>query len=763
VAVTGAVARLALIDASTPDSVLDESVVDVSAEPTQRLAATVAGTDRSLSAGGHRLAATGVCWADHDQSRALSDALTNAGVAGVRQVPVGDAATAFVRESAATAGQQTSALLLLDDETAALTIVGADAATTSLVAAEPVNGGDTAVSALLERLREEPSGAQNLYALTTSGDAALTDALRAAAPVPVRTLKNPAFAIARGAALAGVSARSSSGAGGFADSAVGALAGVTAADMATATAPQVGQLAYSLADDGQPLTAYMGNSGGSRGSSGLQTPMAPLSHADDPREADGAAAAPARPRMLLLGSTIAAIVIVGFAVLAVGVAIGIKPTAGTQAVRENEAVPGKYLPVMPGQGTAPIQDQNAYLPPVVPVAEPPAGSDGSTVAAAGPDAGTFSPASAPEGQRAGPDAQPAAVRPPDPVELPALPMPEPPPGGFRLSDWLPQGLNINVGQLYSDTQRCKNGDIACFVRATGCAPKDSGCLTKNFVCTRGVDCAKTTTETCQQGAVRCGETATVCPSGATTCQTTDANTTRCSSASTCPPTPPGTDPTAGTSRIPDTKTLTTDGNNSHDSNSTAGGGTTSSGGKDTGSSTGTPGDTGTGSPTAGNNAGTTGGPSTTAPVPPWRRHSDSSTEQAPPPHPVTTTAETPPSPPVITTTEAAPRVITTTEAPAPRVIHTTTEAPPPPPPPAPEPAPEPEPAPAPAPKPSFHIPFLPAPRGGDSGSSGGSSGGSSNSGSDSSGTGSGSSGSGSGSSGPRKGFCVPFAPCKNSG
>jgi hypothetical protein len=171
----------------------------------------------------------------------------------------------------------------------------------------------------------------------------LSDALRASAPVPVRTLENPAFAIARGAALAGVAVQSASG-------------GVVYADAAAATAgsPQLGEhLAYSMADDGQPLTAYRGDYGGPDGAAALQTPMAPLSHTDDPRETDGAATAAARPRVLLLGSTIAAIVIVGFSVLAVGVAIGIKPTVSQQAVRENEAVPGKYLPVLPGQGTAP--------------------------------------------------------------------------------------------------------------------------------------------------------------------------------------------------------------------------------------------------------------------------------------------------------------------------------------------------------------------------------------------------------------------------
>ena len=58
----------------------------------------------------------------------------------------------------------------------------------------------------------------------------------------------------------------------------------------------------------------------------------------------------ARPRILLVGSTIAAIVVVGIAVLAVGVAIGIKPVVSQQAVRSDESVPGRGLSGAPWVG-----------------------------------------------------------------------------------------------------------------------------------------------------------------------------------------------------------------------------------------------------------------------------------------------------------------------------------------------------------------------------------------------------------------------------
>ena len=78
------------------------------------------------------------------------------------------AATAFVRNAAATAGHHTSALLLFYGDTAVLRVVGPDALNTSLIDIEDVTkaGPTQACSRLLDRLRDEPGGAQNLYVLT---------------------------------------------------------------------------------------------------------------------------------------------------------------------------------------------------------------------------------------------------------------------------------------------------------------------------------------------------------------------------------------------------------------------------------------------------------------------------------------------------------------------------------------------------------------------------------------------------------------------
>src|SRR5690625_4908655 len=107
----------------------------------------------------------------------------------------------------------------------------------------------------------------------------------------------------------------------------------------TALSPQGDQLAYSEVDEGDDLDD-LDAVGGADEFTPFDTARAP--------------AASQRPRALLLGSTVAAAVVVGFAALAVGVAIGVKPVNSQQAIRtQDDAVPGKYFPTSPGQGVQP--------------------------------------------------------------------------------------------------------------------------------------------------------------------------------------------------------------------------------------------------------------------------------------------------------------------------------------------------------------------------------------------------------------------------
>ena len=77
VAVTGPVARLALVG-STPGGpdVIDQSTVDVTENPIEKLIDTVVGTHRLLADEHHRLVATGVCWSDQELAAELRRLIT---------------------------------------------------------------------------------------------------------------------------------------------------------------------------------------------------------------------------------------------------------------------------------------------------------------------------------------------------------------------------------------------------------------------------------------------------------------------------------------------------------------------------------------------------------------------------------------------------------------------------------------------------------------------------------------------------------------
>lgn len=485
VAVADSTARLALIDMANPEAVLDQFDISVAGNCTDRLVRTIVDTAQSLNNDGHRLTATGICWADEASAGRVRNTLTAASVGNVTVVSGTDAATSFVRSAAAHAGEETAALLLVDDTTAALSVVGPDQAHTSLIDAEAISaaGPDSACTAMLERLREEPGGAQTLYVVSATGDAgALTERLRPDSPLPLHATAHPTHLLARGAAAAA------------ADTSYTDTGAPTAeAQYATAAGPVMGEhLAYSMTDDSGSIPFDVAgeyeDSGGA-----LQQAMAPLSysgaaavHTDDPDELEEPIGT-TRPRILLLGSTIAAIVVVGFAVLAVGVAIAIKPTASQQAVRDTEAVPGKYLPPMPGQGVEPVKDPTVYLPPVVPVsAIPPEATQRTAYSdrGTGGNSGGYTTSSGGAGGGAPVGAGGVPVGGGNPVS--GDPAAGNPLGSFKLSDWLPDlpdNLVIDLGSRADRLGACGVEDRVCALEVLGgCFPGRPGfqaCLEKN--------------------------------------------------------------------------------------------------------------------------------------------------------------------------------------------------------------------------------------------------------------------------------------------
>ncbi|MGH3675136.1 MAG: hypothetical protein ACRDU5_05255 [Mycobacterium sp.] len=349
VSVDGGDARIALLDAAPPHAVIDQSHVDLTAEPIDTLVSALVSTDRMLTETGHRLVSTRICSSDTEQGDALLNALVDADLTNVTVVSQPEAVTEVVRSLS---GGETAASLVTAGDTAALSIVDADTDTTSLIAVEPITeaGRAPAYQTLLERFSEEPGGATSVVVVGLPDDGDRTAELAAASPAPLRFPDAPEFALARGAALAGLRQPLSS-----------VVAAQNPSD--SMLSPPSQQLAYSEVDDAEeypdPAAAVP-----------IQTPMRPLSAVDPDEIADDDAVPSARPRMLLVGSTVAAIVIVGFAALAVSVAIGIRPTVSQQAVRmQDEAVAGKYFPVAPGQGVTPDGENWTLLENIPPPGE----------------------------------------------------------------------------------------------------------------------------------------------------------------------------------------------------------------------------------------------------------------------------------------------------------------------------------------------------------------------------------------------------------
>ena len=379
VAVTGPVARVALVG-STPGGpdVIDQSTVDVAENPIEKLTDTVVGTHRLLADENHRLVATGVCWSDQELAAELRRLLIDAGIEDVALLSESEAATALVRNTSRGAGEHGTAVLLVDDQTATLSMVDAGEAPPTVLAAQPIEGSDAtaACDTLLSRLGAEPGAADDVYLIGTSPELnTVANQLRTTSSIPVQVPDD--FAIARGAAMA-VEPTTMTQAVMLPDE---TTAIPPAAEM-TQISPQQGeQLAYSMADDSALL------------------PMDTSEPEDDYAEVP---APQLSTRSLLISNAVVAFAVIGFAVLAVAVAITIRPTASQQPVQGHpNAAPGKFMPPLPTQ-------QQAPLPPV------PAGNAAAVLP---PGSGL------PEVSGPGPQ-QVAPV--PDVPPAPAVPRPQPP-------------------------------------------------------------------------------------------------------------------------------------------------------------------------------------------------------------------------------------------------------------------------------------------------------------------------------------------------
>lgn len=386
--------RMVLVEGENGDgATVDEDNFDVAAAAD---AATVTASDQVISAilgtrqgaaeGGYQLASTGVTFTDPLEAAALRDKLAAHKVENVMLVSAFLAAAALAQAVGHQTNYAQTALLYIEPDTATLAVVDSADGSIADVQRQPLPDDDEAAVAQLAAM---VSSAENLEArpdavfVVGSGvDIPLIKpALEAATTLPLTAPEEPDTALARGAALASANAplfSSSTAALAYAqDPGTGAINPFALAPgyLAVQGEADADGLAYSAVPD-DPDEFFTGS----------QTAATELVDADYHE----------RSSFRLVGSTVAAIFVIGVVALVVSLAIAIRPTA---SVRPNP-------------------NQNVVVAPTRPA---PAPAAPAPVQAPAPAA----PAPAPEAAPQAPAPAPAAPAPAAPAPVPAAPIPVP--------------------------------------------------------------------------------------------------------------------------------------------------------------------------------------------------------------------------------------------------------------------------------------------------------------------------------------------------
>ncbi|HET6732668.1 hypothetical protein [Mycobacterium sp.] len=358
VAVTGRVARLAMVGSpASGGQVLDQYALDLPDDAMTDLADTIVGTYRAVTDSGNRVAATRLCLPDASEAETLRQTVLSAGVENVDVVSEADAAAALARSVGADA-----ALLLADDDTVSLAVVGEDEESTSVLASVPIGAAGVAV-ACAAVLQQAPGPEVHRIMLVGQRLDLESVAAELRSTTPVEVPADAGYAIARGAAHTAEESGFPAGAStmmapAVADATQMAPAAADATQMAPATGDSAAvgpQLAYSQAEDPDFYEMPADS-------------IEEFVPEQEDEEAYTAMIAPPPPKTLLMGSALG-FVVVSFATLAVTVAVNVRPAADVQAqpapAVQSDTVPGRYLPQVP-------HEPDPVALPVAVVSPPPA-------------------------------------------------------------------------------------------------------------------------------------------------------------------------------------------------------------------------------------------------------------------------------------------------------------------------------------------------------------------------------------------------------
>ena len=320
VSMTPTTVRMVLVEGEQADGltiehdVFDITAIKGSATPSasDQVIAAILGTRENALASGHRLVATGVTWSDHAEAAELRKALAARGIEDVALASELHAAGALAQAVGRAVGYDTTALILIERDTATLAVVETADGSIVKVLSRSLHSAD-AMAVLAEMatgVQAPKSRPRGMFIVGSGADVTSVKAhLEDLVPLPVIAPAEPELALARGAALASANAPQ------FDVSTVG--------------------LAYSQDPDGPTDVA------------------APLVLIDDARQD--------RKSLLLVGSSLTAIFVVGVLALVISLAASIRPTVDQRpSTSANTVVPGTAAPTP--QAAAPETQPPLALP-----------------------------------------------------------------------------------------------------------------------------------------------------------------------------------------------------------------------------------------------------------------------------------------------------------------------------------------------------------------------------------------------------------------
>ena len=430
VSMTPSTVRMVLVDGKRADgATIEHDTFDIvgsgmscgqaSASATDHVIAAILGTREGAVAGGHRLTCTGVTWTDHAEAADLRGALAARGIGGVTLVSELQAAAALAQAAGSLVGYDKTALLLVGRDAATLSVVDTADGSIVKVVSRPLGDADApgVLTDMVSGLDDHPSQPDGMFVVGSGHDVAAVRAhVQELVSIPVSAPSDAEMALARGAALA--------------------AANIPDFDASTTA------LAYSQDPDASTsATAYPADLAVALGSPAGQSGRKPF---------------------MLVGSTMAAIFMVGVVALVITLAVSIRPTVDSR--------PNPGAGVMPPNAAAPPAPTVPNAKPLVPPAAvaPPAAPPPPPAAPAAVPALPPIPPPVLAAQDAPPPAvhapvvqvpvvnpkpaqaaAPAAVPPPVPAAPPPAPVPEaspPAPAPAAVPDSPPTGYPPGYGQ-----------------------------------------------------------------------------------------------------------------------------------------------------------------------------------------------------------------------------------------------------------------------------------------------------------------------------